>query len=117
MFCPAARRIELIWSHSSVGELRQNLQLTAEGFDDLPQRRNLHIGLLLQLRQTGLLHSQDFSKLLLAVAGQLPNFAKQAMESYDMIKAFTGYDFYDFMLRNKEDFRTPVLKLLRSLQQ
>jgi hypothetical protein len=40
---------------------------------------------------------------------------KQGMQSYDMIREMSGYDFYDFMKRNKEDFRKPVLELLRSL--
>lgn len=42
---------------------------------------------------------------------------KQGLESYDLIRAFSGYDFHDFLLRNREDFRTPVLTLLRSLTQ
>ena len=40
---------------------------------------------------------------------------KQGMESYDLIKTFSGYDLYDFLKRNREDFREPVIKLLRSL--
>ena len=40
---------------------------------------------------------------------------KQGMDSYDMVKYMSGYDFYDFLLRNKDDFREPVLALLRSL--
>ncbi len=42
---------------------------------------------------------------------------KQGMESYDLVKEFSGYDFYDFMVRNREDFRAPVIQLLRSLSQ
>lgn len=40
---------------------------------------------------------------------------KQGMESYDMMKTFSGYDFYDFLKRNRGDFRKPVIDLLRSL--
>ena len=40
---------------------------------------------------------------------------KQGMESYDLVREMSGYDFYDFLRRNKEDFQKPVLKLLRSL--
>jgi hypothetical protein len=40
---------------------------------------------------------------------------KEGMESYDMIRELSGYDFYDFLKRNKKDFRRPVLDLLRSL--
>ena len=40
---------------------------------------------------------------------------KQGMDSYDMVRYMSGYDFYDFLLRNKDDFRKPVLALLRSL--
>ena len=42
---------------------------------------------------------------------------KQGMESYDLVKEFSGFDFYDFMVRNKKYFRSPVLQLLRSLTQ
>jgi hypothetical protein len=42
---------------------------------------------------------------------------KQGMESYDLVKEFSGYDFHDFLVRNKDDFRAPVLKALRSLTQ
>ncbi len=40
---------------------------------------------------------------------------KQGMESYNMVQEISGYDFYDFLNRNKDDFRRPVLDLLRSL--
>ena len=40
---------------------------------------------------------------------------KQGMESYDMVREMSGYDFYDFLRRNKDDFQKPVLNLLRSL--
>ncbi len=40
---------------------------------------------------------------------------KQGMESYDMVRTLSGYDFYGFMTRNRQDFRQPVLSLLRNL--
>jgi len=40
---------------------------------------------------------------------------KQGMDSYEMVKRFSGYDFYDFLVRNKKDFRKPVLATLRTL--
>ncbi len=40
---------------------------------------------------------------------------KQGMESYDLIREFSGYDFFDFLSRNRDDFRRIVLTLLRSL--
>jgi hypothetical protein len=40
---------------------------------------------------------------------------KEGMQSYDMIREMSGYDFYDFMKRNTTDFRRPVVDLLRSL--
>jgi hypothetical protein len=42
---------------------------------------------------------------------------KQGMESYDMMREMSGYDFLGFLRRNKEDFKKPVLSLLRSLTQ
>jgi hypothetical protein len=41
---------------------------------------------------------------------------KEGMESYDLVKEFSGYDFYGFMKRNRDDFRAPVLTLLRGLR-
>jgi hypothetical protein len=40
---------------------------------------------------------------------------KQGQEAYELIKTFSGFDFYDFLKRNREDFRKPVIELLRSL--
>ncbi|MBU4272183.1 MAG: hypothetical protein KKA28_10010 [Planctomycetes bacterium] len=40
---------------------------------------------------------------------------KEGMESYEMVREMSGYDFYDFLRRNKEDFRKPIFDLLRSL--
>jgi hypothetical protein len=40
---------------------------------------------------------------------------KEGMQSYDMICEMSGFDLYDFMKRNKTDFRRPVVDLLRSL--
>ena len=42
---------------------------------------------------------------------------KQGMESYDLVKTFSGFDFYGFLKRNREDFRGPVIELLRSLMK
>lgn len=42
---------------------------------------------------------------------------KEGLESYEMVKAFSGYDFYDFLRRNRDDFRAPVINLLRSMSQ
>jgi hypothetical protein len=40
---------------------------------------------------------------------------KQGMEAYDMAKTFSGFDFYDFLKRNRADFRKPVIELFRRL--
>ena len=40
---------------------------------------------------------------------------KQGMESYDLVREMSGYDFYGFLRRNKDEFQKPVLNLLRSL--
>lgn len=40
---------------------------------------------------------------------------KEGIESYELIQALSGYNFYDFMRRNRDDFRRPVIELLRSL--
>ncbi len=40
---------------------------------------------------------------------------KQGEASYSLVHELSGYDFHDFMWRNREDFRTPVINLLRSL--
>jgi hypothetical protein len=40
---------------------------------------------------------------------------KQGLDAYDVVKRFSGFDFLDFLKRNREDFRVPVINLLRSL--
>jgi hypothetical protein len=40
---------------------------------------------------------------------------KEGRESYNMIKAFSGYDFLGLQMRNHADFRLPVLTMLRSI--
>ena len=40
---------------------------------------------------------------------------KQGAESYGIIKKFSGFDFYDFLKRNRDDFREPVISTLRGL--
>ena len=42
---------------------------------------------------------------------------KEGIESYRTIHSLSGYDMYDFMRRNRDDFRKPVIDLLRSLQK
>src|SRR5262249_20353001 len=36
---------------------------------------------------------------------------KQGLKAYDMVKTFSGFDFFDFLKRNREDFRKPVIEL------
>lgn len=40
---------------------------------------------------------------------------KEGMDAYDMIREMSGYDFFDFLKRNRRDLRKPVIELLRSL--
>lgn len=40
---------------------------------------------------------------------------KQGMDSYDMVRQMSSYDFYGFLRRNKDEFRQPVVNLLRRL--
>lgn len=40
---------------------------------------------------------------------------KEGIDAYDMVKLFSGFDFLDFLKRNRDDFRAPVIELLRSL--
>jgi len=42
---------------------------------------------------------------------------KQGMESYKMVKKISGYDLFSFMERNKDEFRKPVLTLLKGLSK
>lgn len=42
---------------------------------------------------------------------------KQGLESYDLIRQLSGFDFYDFMDRNRRDFRKPVIDTMRRLAQ
>ncbi len=40
---------------------------------------------------------------------------KQGTEAYDAVRICSGFDFYDFLKRNREDFRKPVIEILRRL--
>jgi hypothetical protein len=40
---------------------------------------------------------------------------KQGLEAYAAVRTCSGFDFYDFLKRNREDFRKPVIELLRGL--
>jgi phage host-nuclease inhibitor protein Gam len=40
---------------------------------------------------------------------------KEGMEAYDMIREMSGYDFFDFLKRNRRELRKPVIELLRNL--
>ena len=42
---------------------------------------------------------------------------KQGHESYNIVKGFSGFDFFNFMDRNREDFRRPVIDKLKGLTQ
>ena len=41
---------------------------------------------------------------------------KEGRDSYELIHTLSGYDMLDFMQRNRNDFRKPVVDLLRSMQ-
>lgn len=40
---------------------------------------------------------------------------KEGIESYNLIRSLSGYDMFDFMQRNRDDFRKPVVEFLGSL--
>ena len=40
---------------------------------------------------------------------------KEGLESYSMIRTLSGFDYLDFLQRNRDDFREPVINQLRSL--
>lgn len=40
---------------------------------------------------------------------------KEGSESYGIVRDLSGFDLYDFMKRNREDFRKPVLETLQGL--
>ncbi len=40
---------------------------------------------------------------------------KQGLDAYDAVRVCSGFDFYDFLKRNRDDFRKPVIELLRRL--
>ncbi len=40
---------------------------------------------------------------------------KQGAEAYDLVQALSGFDYFDFLKRNRTDFRKPIIQLLRSL--
>ena len=75
--CALMRRAELLDLDSRFWEFGQDLQLAAKGFDNFPQSRDLHVGLVLELGQTGLLDAKRLCDLLLALARQLTDLAEE----------------------------------------
>lgn len=69
--------VELIDLDRPLGELRQDLKLAAESFDDLLQRRDLDVALLFQLREARLLDAERRGHFALALAGQFADLAEQ----------------------------------------
>lgn len=69
----------MINPHGPLWEPGQHLKLTAERRHNLLQRRNLHVGLLFQLRETRLLNAEQVRELLLTLAVQAPDFAQQEL--------------------------------------
>jgi hypothetical protein len=45
----------------------------------------------------------------------IPLRPTQGRDSYNMVEAFSVYDFLGFQMRNHADFRLPVLTMLRSI--
>jgi hypothetical protein len=41
----------------------------------------------------------------------------EGFESYELVKAQTGFDFYAFLLAHREEFRQPVIRMLEGLQK
>ena len=42
---------------------------------------------------------------------------KEAREAYDAVRCLSGYDLHGFLKRNREDFRKPVIEMLRGLSK
>lgn len=42
---------------------------------------------------------------------------KQGIDAYQAVMTCSGFNFFDFLKRNRGDFRAPVLKLMRSLSK
>ena len=41
----------------------------------------------------------------------------EGLESYELVKTQTGFDFYAFLLAHKEEFRQPVVRMLKRLRE
>ena len=42
---------------------------------------------------------------------------KEGSDAYGVVRIFSGFDFYNFLRRNRDDFRSPIIELLRSLSK
>jgi len=40
----------------------------------------------------------------------------EGFASYDLVREHTGFDFYGFLVSNKETFRQPVIRVLERLR-
>lgn len=41
----------------------------------------------------------------------------EGVESYELVKEQTDFDFYAFLLTHKEEFRQPVVRMLKRLRE
>ncbi|HXJ92153.1 MAG TPA: hypothetical protein VMT20_04645 [Terriglobia bacterium] len=44
-------------------------------------------------------------------------YVTEGMDSYNMVKEISGFDFYGFLLAHREEYRKPVIDALRRIQQ
>ncbi len=72
--------LKLIDTNRPLGKSGDHIQLSAQGCDNLSQRRYLHVGLPLEFREARLFDAQSLRHLPLAFfAGKLPHFTKQKL--------------------------------------
>ena len=69
--------LKLIDTNCAFGKSGYHIQLSAQGGDNLSQRRYLHVGLTLEFREARLFDAQSLGHLALALASKLPYFTKQ----------------------------------------
>ena len=69
--------LELIDPYRAIRKPGDHVQLASQRPHDPSKRRNLHVGLALQLGEARLLDAQRFGNFALTLAGEFSHFAQQ----------------------------------------
>jgi hypothetical protein len=129
---PALRRRALAFADKQLESLTRDLRVEfkAIGLEVRhcyqtgdSKRKNADLAMARHLLLSGILPvipffcKQSNEGIIRAYELQATWIVKQGLDSYQLIKDLTGYDYFDFLKRNRSEFRKPVITILGNLQR